>query len=774
MSTATAPAEASRSNPFAPSSKTINTSSASQSERTVTIPHIRGLYQPIDKTLDALFPHVIPSKPYKLPPNPSPTEFPFMDALKTTQNRTTTTNDADAYKSTLSCSLDAFSSLGQNMDSRDIPGLLTDSWKSDPTVTLRIIWNLRSIHEGKSARESFYRAFAWLYQEHPKTAIGNLRFLVEPCVKRTIKKKPQTSEVEEDIEVVSIKEVTRDEMQADPEEETITVGMPHGYWKDLLNLLLLAAKNELHPLSPLDALHSRGHELKLETFPKGETPEQRIQLALARNKAKADAAKESRFQKQKVQHEALTRKLAEDTSFRALYITVARLYTDALARDVKILRQIADENTNAERRVALAYELSLVGKWAPSIGGSHDRATNIVTAIAELLYSEAHLPLPIAPLEQPLTQDVAHKLRSAYTRWVVSPLRRFLQIPEVAMSARQWDKIKYTRVPSKCMQMNKKHFFKRDAMRFSRYLMDVAQGRKKISGATLLPNQLLSEAMRYAHPSLQGWKGTNEAEIQIQVIEAQWKSMVDRIKESGSLDNALAVCDVSGSMGSLGGNPNSPICPAVALSIILAQVSRPPWGNNFITFSQQPEIVSLNPNDGLAEIAWKMSQTSWGMNTDFNAIFTKLILPMAIEHKIKPEDMVKRLFVFSDMQFDASRGQRGQTSEWKTEHQIIKEKFSEAGYEVPEIVYWNLAGSVSKPITKDEEGVALLSGFSPGLLKIFLGEETAEEEVQVETKTEEEGEFEEVTKVAKKKLDPVDTMIKALGKESFAGLTVLD
>ena len=31
------------------------------------------------------------------------------------------------------------------------------AWAEDPDLTLKIIWNLRSIHDGKSEKEGFYR-----------------------------------------------------------------------------------------------------------------------------------------------------------------------------------------------------------------------------------------------------------------------------------------------------------------------------------------------------------------------------------------------------------------------------------------------------------------------------------------------------------------------------------------------------------------------------------------------------------------------------------------
>ncbi|KAG8926099.1 hypothetical protein FRC01_009331 [Tulasnella sp. 417] len=174
-----------------------------------------------------------------------------------------------------------------------------------------------------------------------------------------------------------------------------------------------------------------------------------------------------------------------------------------------------------------------------------------------------------------------------------------------------------------------------------------------------------------------------------------------------------------------------------------------------------------------------MESSNWGMNTDFDAVFTKLILPMAVRNKIPKEEMVKKLFVFSDMQFDEARS----NSEWETNHQNITRVFGEAGYEVPEIVYWNLQGEVgAKPVTKDTPGVAMLSGFSGNMLKLFM-EGADELEVAEEKKPEDNMEEEEKEdgwsevkekKQEKNQISPEEVMDKALHKKSFEGLKVLD
>jgi Domain of unknown function (DUF2828) len=304
----------------------------------------------------------------------------------------------------------------------------------------------------------------------------------------------------------------------------------------------------------------------------------------------------------------------------------------------------------------------------------------------------------------------------------------------------------------------------------------VASGKRTISGGTLLPHSLLKEALAANAMKKKGVDPVVQADIR--VIEAQWKTMVEKLRQSGTLDNCMAVCDVSGSMGSLSSQAHDdqvrPILPAVALSIVLAQVSREPWANSFITFSARPQIVKLDPTAGLVETATTMNRANWDMNTDFNAVFTKLILPMAIEHKLAKEEMIKRLFVFSDMEFDQS--QEAGMGQWTTEHEKMAKAFEKAGYDVPEIVYWNLQGAQgAKAVKADWEGVALMSGFSSNMLKAFMDNGEVEEEEVVEM--EENGELEEgivVLKKTKEKLSPEEMMKKALNRPSYATLVVVD
>ncbi|QRV79639.1 hypothetical protein RhiJN_07654 [Ceratobasidium sp. AG-Ba] len=785
---------------FGPTTTEIPTEgSVSSTAWNVTVPRSADLVKPAAQLLDELLP--AKQRPIDRPvaqlfkdvfdPKPSseddvePTGNSYADVLKRNLNRARTANNAEAYRSTGSAILDAFSGLNSNSSAQIIHKHLATSWSQSPELTLRIIWNMRSIHEGYNNKYGFYHAFGWLYKKHPRTAIKNLSSIVERLCERTIKRQPKQSDGE--FEIVN-SEVPQDEK---------VIGMPHGYYKDLLNIVVLAMRNELgNPsLSTFKTLNVPPIKRKSRTKAKWASIKKtkqhqnrkfgvevaqgfRAEASERADAARAEKARADRKAKRQTDFAVLKAKLERDKPFLALYATVAQIFADALAHDVALLKRI---ETASEDVSDLQFELTSASKWAPTLGAFHDRATNISTAIALILHARGHMPdLPLT-LSDDFSQESAHTLRSYYRRWIVSPLRRFTEVTETKMSSRKWDEVDYRRVPSQCMKSNKETFFKRDEKRFTDYLVDVAVGKSKISGATLLPHGLLIEALRATRLTLQrtGKKSgsklptTTESlqRMRENVIDAQWNSLLERMRESGTLDNSLAIVDVSGSMGCIGYPPHklcpqiAPIFPAVALGVMVAQLAQPPFSDMFITFSSTPELLKLQPGS-LAERAQWMVGTEWGVNTDYEAVFLKLLLPTAVEHNIKPEDMLKRLFVFSDMQFDQSSTKRSGEG-WQTSHERVVEAYRKAGYEAPEIIYWDLQSSNTKPVLQASEpphqstsGTAILTGFSPNMMKLFMNGEILKDEFIV---VESQG-----------NITPLAVMERALSKSCYDTLKVYD
>ncbi|KAJ6512554.1 hypothetical protein C8R45DRAFT_1059263 [Mycena sanguinolenta] len=633
----------------------------------------------------------------------------MMDALQQFSHRTQTQNSAPAYDSTSSPTLDAFNQLTRFSWGERVGDILDKAWAEDPHVTLKIIWNLRSIHDGKSEKEAFYRAFGWLYDNHSRTAITNLHLLVEPvCVKSG----------------------------QEPDN-----GRVHGYWKDLLNILVLATVNELSNISkPSRFLHNRPDRRQTRL----EGREQRL----------------------------------VDPKYRALYIAVARLFAQRLLMDWRFMLD-AEAAETLDARKDLLRNISLASKWAPSLRGSHNRRTNIATAISRLFYHQAKDFLPTFSCPSALenhpaleSAEVVDIMRSFFRRWLLTPLRAASLVTETLMSANRWTEIPYNRVSSVCMKDNRERFLKHDSEGFHKYLVSVEKGKLTISGATLLPHELLVEVYRWS----EGYSLTSfdeVAKMNLRVVEAQWNTLVQNLRDAGTLDNAIAVYDVSGSMGllSIPYDPMriQPIFPAISLSLLLAQLAKPPFNGGFITFSSTPEFVRLDPAASPYDTFQRMNKSRWGANTDFRAVFLDFLLPLAIQNKVKPEDMIRCVFVFFDMQFDnAARtwdaNARG-TNAWETNYDIIERKFKAAGYEVLQIVFWNLSSFNMVEVAADRKGVAMMSGFSPSMLKVFMGEEeTVEAEPESEGKGEGRGH----------EFNPPNVMLKALSRPSFDKLVVVD
>ena len=76
--------------------------------------------------------------------------------------------------------------------------------------------------------------------------------------------------------------------------------------------------------------------------------------------------------------------------------------------------------------------------------------------------------------------------------------------------------------------------------------------------------------------------------------------------------------------------------------------------------------------------------------------------------------MPRTLLILSDMQFNQCV--RFDDSAFE----MIKRKYKDAGYEVPNIVFWNLNSSGNVPVSFDTRGTALVSGFSPAIMKSIL------------------------------------------------------
>lgn len=323
---------------------------------------------------------------------------------------------------------------------------------------------------------------------------------------------------------------------------------------------------------------------------------------------------------------------------------------------------------------------SLCAKWTPTEGDAQDRKTGVFKTLASAV--------GVSP----------RALRKNYN----TPLRSYLNIVEGYMCSGQWNKVDFNKVPSQAMKRLKKAFEKHEPERYSAWRDALKLGDTKVAKVNakqLHPHELVRE-MRT--------KNTGDP-----VTEAQWKVLVDEVRKLGSLRDAVVVVDTSSSMNS----PNFvPLDVAVAMGMIVSEVVQGPFHGHVITFNDIPAFQVV-PDGSTFDRFRTIRSMSWGGSTNLEKTF-QLILDRARECKLTQEDMPKRLFIVSDMQFNQISNSWGGT---QTNWERINDMYRSSGYTRPQIVFWNVNGeSTDFPVTSGEQGTALISGFSPAILKAVL------------------------------------------------------
>jgi hypothetical protein len=267
------------------------------------------------------------------------------------------------------------------------------------------------------------------------------------------------------------------------------------------------------------------------------------------------------------------------------------------------------------------------------------------------------------------------------------------------MCARRWGDIEFGHVPSRAHRTYRKAFQKHEEERYAQYLQAVSEGKDKINVAGTQPHELVKNYLGYGSHDLDA------------TVEAQWAALIARIKAKGTMQQSLSVIDVSGSMS------GQPLEVAIALGLLTAEINEGKWHNRTITFSNTPKWEMVKGRT-LREKVGNLSRAHWEMSTNLEAVF-ELILSAATSFGCTQEQLPKTLFIFSDMQFNAACRNPNTDTLYRT----MRRKFQRHGYSLPNVVFWNLRASSSGaqcPVTMDESGTALVSGFSAELLSLFM------------------------------------------------------
>jgi hypothetical protein len=289
-------------------------------------------------------------------------------------------------------------------------------------------------------------------------------------------------------------------------------------------------------------------------------------------------------------------------------------------------------------------------------------------------------------------------------RKMLVKMRAYLDVVEVKMTAQEWDKIKYENVPSRANLIYNNAFFRHDEERRRAFLEALEKGETKINASTAYPHDIV-------HQYMINYGRVKEKNI---TLEEMWKRLPNLIQGN---DNTIVVADGSGSMTStIGETGVTALSVANALAIYFAERSSGQFKDNYITFSQRPQLVDFSSCESLKEKIDMALLHNEVANTNIKAVF-ELILKTAINKKMEQSELPQNILIVSDMEFDMCGGEDLDQRLFE----VIANDYEQAGYKLPRLVFWNVNSRTRTiPIIENELGVALVSGFSVNIAKMVL------------------------------------------------------
>lgn len=392
-------------------------------------------------------------------------------------------------------------------------------------------------------------------------------------------------------------------------------------------------------------------------------------------------------------------------------------------------------NENPDAAIKLLHLIPFYGRWDDVVEVVFGHVPCKVRDEAiELLRMQIQSDILMANTKQPVsilgkwmpsgntsskeTRRRAEFLRNAFGwtpkqyRKNLSGLRRRIKVVEQQMSANQWSEIDYEGVPSRAAMNYRDAFLRHDGDRYDEYLSNVKSGKAKIHSGVLFPYDIV-------HAYRSKWDADP-------TLEEQWKALPNKVPENGS---TLVVVDGSGSMGSLIGN-TSVSCHDVArsLGIYFSEKLTGPYKDSFITFSANPKYVHFHDGLTLSAKLQIMRYHDECSNTNIEKTFD-LILDTAVKNHLKQEEIPANVLIVSDMEFDQATGRGyfwydGGSKVDQTLFDMIRDRWESAGYKLPRLIFWNVCSRTGTiPVSENDLGVALVSGFSPNIADMVMSGE---------------------------------------------------
>lgn len=388
----------------------------------------------------------------------------------------------------------------------------------------------------------------------------------------------------------------------------------------------------------------------------------------------------------------LASKLVELIPFYGRWDDVIDVYCGHIPAEVReeVLKCIKHQLEDDLMAVAKHNRVSLFAKWLPSENTSSDETKRKAVKIRNALgYSPKKY------------------------RLMLTMLRRYIDVTEQKMSANQWSDIDYESVPSKAGMVYRCAFQRHDSDRYSNYLTYVKEGKAKMNAGVLFPYEIVHAYMS------DSWD--EDLKQYDETLELKWKNLPNTVPDN---QGTLVVVDGSGSMGARVGHTDI-TCHDVArsLGIYFAERLSGGFNNSFITFSANPKLIRFDGVESLRSKLQILYDEDDCSNTNIEKTFD-LILRTAVENHMRQEDVPANILIVSDMEFDMCTHKYWYDNVPNFDATLfgeIRRRWEAAGYKLPRLVFWNVCSRTGTiPVTENELGVALVSGFSPNIADMVM------------------------------------------------------
>lgn len=304
---------------------------------------------------------------------------------------------------------------------------------------------------------------------------------------------------------------------------------------------------------------------------------------------------------------------------------------------------------------------------------------------------------------------VALKLTHKAYRQLLSALRKRSNVLERLMSNGEWNKIEYSKIPSRAGLIYRNAFAKRDAERYKEF---IESKEAKVNASALYPYDMVAKVTS----KLSNWYWEKEEEmdeLEREAINKFWANKTDYMK--GSNKKILGMIDTSGSMTSNSYGGVAPIDVAISIGMYAAEGLTGPFANHFISFASRPQLIEIEGIDFVDKVR-RIYKQNLVDNTNLRAAFD-LIRDIALQPGVDRGSLPDTLVVVSDMEID--RGSYWHSDfERATEMESIRAEWESLGLKMPNLVYWNV--NARNNIVLDSKEATYVSGCSPVIFESIL------------------------------------------------------